>query len=45
MRLLKDKRIDVSEYVKEVVHIDQILTAYESLLDKQSSVLTKVIQY
>ncbi|USK26417.1 zinc-binding alcohol dehydrogenase [Bacillus sp. CMF21] len=45
LRLLKDKRIDVSEYVKEVVHIDQILTAYESLLDKQSSVLTKVIQY
>nr|WP_210367553.1 zinc-binding alcohol dehydrogenase [Bacillus sp. REN3] len=45
IRLLSEKKINVRPYVGEEVKMEEIKTAFQSLADKSSSVLTKVIRY
>lgn len=45
IRLLNDKRVHVDDLIKEVVHIKQAKDAYQSLLNQQTDVLTKVFSY
>jgi threonine dehydrogenase-like Zn-dependent dehydrogenase len=45
IRLVSEKKINVSPYVGEEVAVEDIKTAFESLQDKNSSTLTKVIKF
>lgn len=45
IRLVHEDKIDVADFITEIVSLDEITTAYNELLDKTSTVLTKIIQY
>jgi 2-desacetyl-2-hydroxyethyl bacteriochlorophyllide A dehydrogenase len=45
IRIVSERRINVSPYLTEVVELDQIEDAYAELVNKQSPVLTKIIKY
>ncbi|KKK39889.1 alcohol dehydrogenase [Mesobacillus campisalis] len=45
IRLIKEKRIDVSPFITEAVNLDQAPKEFEKLLEKESAVLTKLISY
>ncbi len=45
LRLVSDRRIDVTPFLSSEIDFENAADAYESLLGKQTSVLTKVINY
>ncbi|WP_050613818.1 zinc-dependent alcohol dehydrogenase [Bacillus testis] len=45
LRLVEEKRIDVSPYLKEIVGLESVSMAYRSLADKQSTILTHLISF
>lgn len=45
LRLVSEKKITVAPYVGEEVGVDDIKTAFDSLQDKNTSTLTKVIRF
>lgn len=45
IRIVSEKRINVSPYLQEIVELDEVEKAYKELINKQSPVLTKVIKY
>ncbi|QHE63285.1 zinc-binding dehydrogenase [Rossellomorea vietnamensis] len=45
IRLVSEKRIDVSSFIKEEVNFSDVTEAFEALLNKNSTTLTKVINF
>lgn len=45
IRIVSEKRINVSPYLTEIIELDQIEEGYQELINKQSPVLTKIIKY
>jgi len=45
IRLLKEKRIDVLPFIKDVVEFDEAPLEFEKLFEKESPTLTKLIRY
>ncbi|MGE6257219.1 zinc-dependent alcohol dehydrogenase [Heyndrickxia sporothermodurans] len=45
LRLVSEKRIDVTSFINEVVELNNVCSIYEGLINKNTRTLTKVIQY
>ncbi|MCJ8009089.1 zinc-binding alcohol dehydrogenase [Lederbergia wuyishanensis] len=45
LRLVNEKRIDVQPFIKEKVFFSEATEVFESLLNKRSTILTKLIDY